>query len=192
MYCGISSDGPGTNANDSADSSDSDAAPKNSSPELPSTAVSRINTSTFTRPKHGAGKRGAVLQYNSELQKRKTSLSPTPSPRDTPSPCDVSPGVDSPPVHRENGNGVGDHNGNENDGGAPMWHRLADVEDVQVMARMQEESKWSISVITRHNLISSHLLVVLNWPTSVEPSKYCGNTNSETLAIKLSFPAYML
>ncbi len=140
MSRGISSDGLGTN--DSGESSDSDAAPKHSSPELPSPAMARIDTSTFTRPKHGAPKCGAILQYNSELQKRKTSLSPTPSPRNTPSPRD--PCVDSPPEARQNGNGA--DNGNENDGGAPVWHRLADVEDVQVMARMQEESKWTTSV----------------------------------------------
>lgn len=113
--------------------------------ELSAPVSTRIDTSTFTRPKHGAGKRSSILQYNSELQKRKTSLSP--SPHDTLSPRDMnpqrasSPCVDPPTEPQRNGNSGEEENGNGDENGLPMWHRLADVEDVQVMARMQEESK---------------------------------------------------
>lgn len=121
---------------DSPDSSGGEAGPICSSPELSAAPTTRIDTSTFTRPKHGAGKRGTISQYNSELQKRQSSLGA----RDTPSPHErgTSPCTVPPAEPQQNGNQ--EENGNEDDGSAPMWHRLADVEDVQVMARMQEES----------------------------------------------------
>ncbi|KAK2180661.1 hypothetical protein NP493_433g02005 [Ridgeia piscesae] len=130
----VSSDALGVR--DSPDSSGGENDPASNSPELSAAPKSRIDTSTFTRPKHGAGKRGAILQYNSELYKRQSS----PGPRDTPSPHERGMSPCAVPHAEPQQNGNQEENGNEDDSSAPMWHRLADVEDVQVMARMQEES----------------------------------------------------
>ena len=132
----VSSDALGVR--DSPDSSGGENDPASNSPELSAAPKSRIDTSTFTRPKHGAGKRGAILQYNSELYKRQSS----PGPRDTPSPHERGMSPCAVPHAEPQQNGNQEENGNEDDSSAPMWHRLADVEDVQVMARMQEESTY--------------------------------------------------